>query len=322
MSGPVHYIGVAAPDGQVMGYAWGDSADVGWVDRKASSIDAYKAGLESYGAKVRTARERGVAPLDVLDLLSREPGVGPVTTAPDVDAIEELARTATPADDQRLIAALDRDNAAAWRELADAFDALTDEDRRVEWGGGQKNARGVIQIPYPLYSEALLRAVNTLRGVGVLEAEYRWSANPPPQLSPDGRLSPADAVRAAMMLVLGERISDGIIDNAVKSGLLDATVESLRTWYEAERARTDTGGTTPPQPSAAPCTQQPGQGRRRSPFSRFISAPFTLIWNFVARRKIGKLPHPAPAHPAPTLGCTANSPMPYVPETTTHATHD
>jgi len=313
MSDPVHYIGVAAPDGQVMGYAWGDSADVGWVDRKASSRDAYKAGLEWYGANVREARERGVAPLDLLDLLSREPGVGPVTTAPDVAAIEELAKVATPADDQRLIAALDRDNAAAWRELADAFDALTDEDRKVEWGGGQKNARGVIQMPYPLYSEALLRAVNTLRGVGVLEAEYRWSANPPPQLSPDGRLSPADAVRAAMMLVLGERISDGIIDNAVKSGLLDATVESLRTWYEAERARTDT--------SATPYGQQPGQGRW-SPFSRFISAPFTAIWNFVARRKIGKPPHPAPAHPAPTLGCTANSPMPYVPETTTHATHD
>lgn len=75
MSGPVHYITVAAPDGQLMGYVWGDTADVGWVDRKASSIDAYKAGLDWYDAKVREARERGLAPLDVLDLLTREPGV-------------------------------------------------------------------------------------------------------------------------------------------------------------------------------------------------------------------------------------------------------
>ncbi|WP_063730122.1 DUF6508 domain-containing protein [Streptomyces sp. RTd22] len=312
MSGLVHYISVATPDGQVMGYAWGDPTDVGWADRKASSVDAYKAGMEWYDANVRTARERGVAPLDVLDLLSREPGVSPVTAAPDVDAIEELARTATPADDQRLVAALDRDDAAAWRELAEAFDALTDEDRKVEWGGGQQDARGVIQMPYPRYSEGLLRAVNALRGVAVT-TEYRWSANPPPQLSPDGRLSPADAVRAAMVLVLGERICDGMIDEALRSGLLDATVESLRTWYEAEPARTDARG--------APDAQPPGRGRR-SPFSRFVFAPFTLIWNLVARRKIRKLPHPASAGPAPPLGCTANSPMPYVPKTTTHVTHD
>ncbi|MEV0601248.1 DUF6508 domain-containing protein [Streptomyces sp. NPDC050315] len=235
MSDPVHYVSVAAPDGQVMGYAWGGSGEVGWVDRKASSIDAYRAGLEWYDAKVRDARERGVAPLDVLGRLSREPGVGPVTAAPDVAAIEELARAVTPADDQRLIAALDRGNAAAWRELADAFDALTEEDRNVAWGGGQEDARGVIQWPYPRYSKALLHAVNALRGVA-LTTEYRWSANPLPQLSPDGRLSPADAVRAAMALVLGERISEGMIDEALRSGLLDAAVESLRTWYEAEGA--------------------------------------------------------------------------------------
>ncbi|MFI8994631.1 DUF6508 domain-containing protein [Streptomyces sp. NPDC053542] len=233
MSDPVHYISAATPDGQVMGYAWADAAEVGWVDRKASSMDAYKAGLEWYDAKVRAARERGVAPRDVLGLLSREPGAGPVTAAPDVAAIEELARTVTPADDQRLTAALDRDNAAAWREFVDAFEALTDEDRKVEWGGGQKDADGVIQMPYPRYSKALLYAVSTLRGVGALTTEYRWSANPLPQLSPDGRLSAADAVRAAMAVVLGERISDGKIDQALKSGLLDAAVQSLRTWYEA-----------------------------------------------------------------------------------------
>ncbi|MGI5470653.1 DUF6508 domain-containing protein [Streptomyces sp. CA-132043] len=237
MSGQVQYVSVAAPDGQVMGYAWFGSDGVGWADRKASSADAYKAGLEWYGTHVREARERGLAPVDILGRLGRESGVGPVTAAPDVAAVEELAGTVTPADDQRLIAALRRVDAAAWRALADAFDALTDEDRKVEWGGGQKNARGAIQIPYPLYGEALLHAVSALRNV-VVTTEYRWSANPLPQLSSDGRLSPADAVRAAMALVLGERISEGMIDRALQNGLLDAAVASLRTWYEAAGAGT------------------------------------------------------------------------------------
>ncbi|MEU6119596.1 DUF6508 domain-containing protein [Streptomyces sp. NPDC047117] len=232
----VQYVSVAAPDGQVMGYVWFGDDGVGWADRKASSIDAYKAGLEWYGAHVHEARERGLAPSDILGRLGRETGVGPVTAAPDVAAVEELAGTVTPADDRRLIAALERVDAAAWRTLADAFDALTDEDRKVEWGGGQANARGVTQIPYPRYGEALLRAVSALRNV-VVTTEYRWSANPLPELSSDGRLSPADAVRAAMALVLGERISEGMIDEALKNGLLDAAVASLRAWYATEGAR-------------------------------------------------------------------------------------
>ncbi|MFC6062446.1 DUF6508 domain-containing protein [Streptomyces ochraceiscleroticus] len=269
MPAPVQYITVSAPDGQVMGYAWGDSDEVGWVDRKASSVDAYRAGLEWYDAKVRAARERGVAPLDVLGLLSREPGVGPVTAAPGVAAIEELARTVTPADDQRLLAALDRDNPAAWRELGDAFDALTDEDRKVEWGGGEKDANGVIQMPYPRYSKALLHAVSTLQGVGALTTEYRWSANPLPRLSPEGRLSPADAVRAAMAVILGERISDGMIDQALKSGLLDATVESLRSWYEANRTARNPYAQRPEAPQAGQSlygAPQPQYGMPPAPY--------------------------------------------------------
>ncbi|MFJ5719636.1 DUF6508 domain-containing protein [Streptomyces sp. NPDC093149] len=48
----------------------------------------------------------------------------------------------------------------------------------------------------------------------------------------DGRLGPADAVRAATAVVRGERFSDGTIAEAVESGLLDAVAESLCAWYE------------------------------------------------------------------------------------------
>ncbi|WSQ09208.1 DUF6508 domain-containing protein [Streptomyces sp. NBC_01231] len=230
MTDPVHYITVTAPDGEVVGYAWGDGTDVEWINRKASSSAAYDAGMEWY-TKVREAHERGLTPLGVLNLLSHEPGVGRVTEAPDVAALEELSRVVTPADDRRLLAQLDRDDAAAWQELADAFDALTDEDRDVKWGGGHTLPSGAIHVPFPLYSKPLQRAVASLHRVGAVTPEYRWTDSPMPEVSPAGRLRPADAVRAATTLVRGEHFSDGTIAEAVESGLLDAVAASLRAWF-------------------------------------------------------------------------------------------
>ncbi|MFF5981694.1 DUF6508 domain-containing protein [Streptomyces olindensis] len=239
MTDPVHYVTVTAPDGEVIGYAWagpgpGDD-DVEWITRRASSSSAYDAGMEWYG-RVREARERGLTPLGVLSLLSHEPGVGPVTEAADADAVEELARVVTPADDQRLLAQLDRADAEAWRELAEAFDALTDEDRDVEWGGGQKSPTGAIHVPFPKYSKGVFRAVDALRGVGAVTPEHRWMDNPVPTLPREGGLRPADAVRVATAVVRGEKFCDGTIDNALKSGLLDAVADSLRAWYTDPRA--------------------------------------------------------------------------------------
>ncbi|MER7400289.1 hypothetical protein ABT381_32800 [Streptomyces sp. NPDC000151] len=117
-----------------------------------------------------------------------------------------------------------------------------------------------------------------------------------------------------MALVLGERISEGMIDEAVQSGLLDAAVASLRAWYEAEGARTgprtgraaatpeasaaagrttqyaarplphDTGNpiTTPPptqppqQPSANPYAQQPGPPQTGQPQYGMPPAPYGM----------------------------------------------
>jgi hypothetical protein len=231
---PVHYVTVTAPDGEVIGYAWGDSDDVGWIHRRASSAGAYKAKQEWYD-KVHEGRRRGLAPVAVLAELAREPGVGPITGAPGTAAVEELARTVTEADDLRLLNALDRDNAAAWQELADAFDALTDEDRQVPWGGGEKGANGAIQVPYPIYSEPLWRAVTALWDVGAVTPEHRWTAYEWPKAPPDGRMHPADAVRAATAVLVGDRIDNGTIDEAVKSGLFDAVGSSLRAWYAGQQ---------------------------------------------------------------------------------------
>ncbi|MFH8656693.1 DUF6508 domain-containing protein [Streptomyces afghaniensis] len=232
MTNPVHYITVTAPDGEVIGYAWAapDADDVEWINRRASSSSAYDAGTQWYG-RVRAARERGLTPLGVLNLLSHEPGVGPVTEAAGAEAVEELARVVTPADDQRLLAQLHRDDAEAWRELGEAFDALTDEDRDVQWGGGQKSPSGAIHVPFPKYSEGVFRAVHALHRVGAVTPEHRWMDNPMPTLPPEGGLRPADAVRAATAVVRGEKFCDGTIDEALKSGLLDAVVASLRAWY-------------------------------------------------------------------------------------------
>ncbi|MEU6918728.1 DUF6508 domain-containing protein [Streptomyces olindensis] len=252
MTNPVHYVTVTAPDGEVIGYAWagpgpGDD-DVEWITRRASSRRAYDAGMEWYG-RVREARERGLTPLGVLNLLSHEPGVGPVTEAADADAVEELARIVTPADDQRLLAQLDRADAEAWRELAEAFDALTDEDRDVEWGGGQKSPSGAIHVPFPKYSKGVFRAVDALRGVGAVTPEHRWMDNPVPTLPPEGGLRPADAVRAATAVVRGEKFCDGTIDNALKSGLLDAVADSLRAWYTDPRAAEPAQFVVPARPA-------------------------------------------------------------------------
>lgn len=230
MRDPVHYITVTAPDGEIIGYAWGSDTDVGWIHRAASSSKAYKAGVEWYG-RIRDAHRRGLAPAGVLALFSREPGAGPVTEAPDLTALEEIARVVTPADDRRLLDQLKPADHPAWQELAEAFDSLTDEDRKVSWGGGRQSPGGAIHVPFPVYSKPLKRAVQALCDVGAVTSEYRWMGNPLPRVPPSGRMDPADAVRAATAIVRGERFCDGMIDDAVRSGLLDAVADSLRAWH-------------------------------------------------------------------------------------------
>ncbi|MFJ8104572.1 DUF6508 domain-containing protein [Streptomyces sp. NPDC096132] len=235
---PLWYFPVAAPDGEVVGYVWADHAagEVGWVRRAARSSRVREL-EEKWSREVFEAGQRGVAPVVVVAGLARAKGAGTVVGASSTDVVEAVARTVTEADDQRLLDQLHRDDTGAWRELADAFDALTEEDRRVEWVGGGQQPNGTYHVAYPRYGRALLRAVAALRTVGAVTPEHRWAECPLPRPSPDGRLAPADAVRAATSVVVGERACDGMIADAAKDGLLDAIAVSLRAWHARQTRR-------------------------------------------------------------------------------------
>jgi hypothetical protein len=226
------------PDGEIAGYFWATATDLGRVHRPAGSSSAHRAVRELYSS-MQDAHRRGLTPADVLTLFSREPGVGPVTEAPDLAAIEEMACVVTSADDQRMLDQLVPVDNPAWQELAEAYDALTDEDRDIPWGGGQRSPSGAIQMSYPLYGKPLKRVVDALRSVGAVTMEYGWMGNPLPEVPPSGRMAPADAVRAATAIVLGERCCDGMIDDAVKDGTLDAVVAALRAWHAGARTTRD-----------------------------------------------------------------------------------
>ncbi|WP_369389176.1 DUF6508 domain-containing protein [Streptomyces sp. CG1] len=228
MQHPIQYITAETPDGEVIGYVWADytAGTLKWAQRAASGADGYRLGQE-WAAKVEEARERGLPLAGALTELARAAGTGPPVDVSGAEAVEELARAVTEADDRRLLAQLDHGNAEAWQELAVAYAALTDDDRDVRWGGGERNANGAIQVPYPIYSRPLWRVVTALWGIGAVTPEYRWSASPPPVVPPGGRLHPADAVRAATYLAVGERVNEGSVDEALRSGLFDAMVGAL-----------------------------------------------------------------------------------------------
>jgi hypothetical protein len=339
LGGPVRYVTVAAPDGEVVGFLWADATDVGWMDRRASSAAAYRAGQE-WARKARDARERGLAPLGVLNLLGREPGVGPVTEATDKAAVEQLARIVTPDDDRRLLAQLAPHDSPAWRELAEAFDALTDEDRDVKWGGGHKLPSGATHVSFPLYSKPLQRAVDALSAVGAVTPEHRWMGVPMPEPPPEGQvLDPADAVRAATAIVRGERFCDGHIAESVKKGLFDAVAVSLRAWHasavpapeapvqEAPAVCRYCGGSPAVDVAfrahqallvlmwfkkmAGPMCLTCGLAVYRTmttytlargwwgPLSLFLFAPVTLVRNVLAVRHVRKLAAPGPGTSGP-----------------------
>ncbi|MFD0338694.1 DUF6508 domain-containing protein [Streptomyces sp. NPDC127117] len=240
---PVHYLAVANARGEEIGYLWANDEDdaAGWCLRPAGDRTGFGEGLE-WSAKLAAAKARGLAPTMALAELIR--GSDPrhvshivphsLTSAPSSAALTELAQVVTEADDRRLLAQLDRENAGAWRELREALAALTDEDREVRWSEGGKQPDGTWRMSFPLHGERLERLVRALPAVGAVTPAYLWRDNPPPAVPADGRLSPADAVRAATAVVRGERFCDGTIARAAGEGLLDAVAESLCVWYEAE----------------------------------------------------------------------------------------
>ncbi|WP_281285078.1 DUF6508 domain-containing protein [Nocardioides albertanoniae] len=54
-----------------------------------------------------------------------------------------------------------------WQGLFEIADAMTEQDREVTYGGGEKNADGVTQWPYPIYSDRVSSLYRTLPGANV-----------------------------------------------------------------------------------------------------------------------------------------------------------
>jgi hypothetical protein len=135
--------------------------------------------------------------------------------------------------DEEIVASLEAWPTSRWQELFEVADALTDVDRQLVRGGGQELEPGVHQSPYPRYSARILRLCKLLPVV-----EFNWKqwvgGNP---LFPEGygldEAPVADAARLANVYLSGERINDGAIGIALRSGAMDAIVARLRQWYES-----------------------------------------------------------------------------------------
>ena len=122
-----------------------------------------------------------------------------------------------------------------WRELFELADGLTAEDRNFTWGGGEENEDGVIQWPYPRYSDRLRQLYVALPSAN---ADWvKWMSGNPLRTEP-ARLAAApvaDAARLATVCVRGERFSEGSFGRALQDGSLDAIIARLRRWYDTER---------------------------------------------------------------------------------------
>ncbi len=157
----------------------------------------------------------------------------------DAHAAFRRALEAAGPSDEEIAARLAAQPEERWQELFARADALTPDDLRVSWGGGQEVRPGVIQAPYPVYGDAVTRI---LRLLGELEVTvvFGWPdwvrGNP---LWPAGQglddAPVADAARLVTAIVRGERFADGTIGQAIDQGAFQAVLRRLRHWFDEER---------------------------------------------------------------------------------------
>jgi O-acetyl-ADP-ribose deacetylase (regulator of RNase III) len=147
----------------------------------------------------------------------------------------DRAREALDPSDAEVEAELRSVPGEKWRELFELADGLTAEDRDFSWGGGEKNADGVIQWPYPKYSDRLRQLYVALPGANI--DWMKWMSGNPLRTDP-ARLASApvaDAARLATVYVRGERFNDGVFGRAFQDGSMDAIIARLRAWVDAGR---------------------------------------------------------------------------------------
>lgn len=134
-------------------------------------------------------------------------------------------------DDQQLIDGLNKDS-DVWSDLQSTYALLTDDDRKIKWGGGEKNERGVIHVPFPIYDTKILKIIGLLSTLHAITPAYHWVKYGFPSYTQGVPLSTGDAIRFATAIARSERLSEGSLANAIESGVLDAIVSSLLKWYQ------------------------------------------------------------------------------------------
>lgn len=149
--------------------------------------------------------------------------------------------------DAKIHAALAQARDEEWKALWNAVDALAEETTFATWRGGDvietspigDDGQAVWQMPYPVYSRSVeeLRACIGRLGLVVPFDWMNWEGLRRYTEDSAALLSApvADAVRMLTSILRSERFSDGSIEGALESGLLQTAVARLRRWYEEER---------------------------------------------------------------------------------------
>ncbi|GIN72722.1 hypothetical protein J14TS2_31970 [Bacillus sp. J14TS2] len=122
-------------------------------------------------------------------------------------------------DDIQLIKQLDRTQTDAWEQLRSIAEEMEAEDHDVKWLNAKSLSEQISSLSYPAYSERVEKAISLLSTIGAVTPLYFWMEHGLPSYSPNNKLSPADAVRAATFVVRGERFSDGTIAKAYEKWL-------------------------------------------------------------------------------------------------------
>ncbi|HKX75834.1 MAG TPA: DUF6508 domain-containing protein [Acidimicrobiia bacterium] len=157
-----------------------------------------------------------------------------------------------PPDDTRV----DSDIAAAlaagrdqdWEELWEAVEVLAGEGTFATWTGGDPagvitvdgEERTLYRMPYPTYSESVERVRQHLGKLGLIvpfdwmkwEGTTRYGRNPEALAS----APVTDAVRLLTAVIRAERFGEGNIEGALVSGVIQAALARIRSWYNENRS--------------------------------------------------------------------------------------
>jgi hypothetical protein len=140
--------------------------------------------------------------------------------------------------DQPFLDALETVTDDEWVALWRALDAIAAESEYATWAGGETRTdaegRTVTTMPYPVYHPAV-DALRDAIGGARLVVPYDWPDwadlsryRDDPAALADAPV--ADAVRMVVAIVRSERFSDGSLEGALTSGLLQTALGRIRGW--------------------------------------------------------------------------------------------